>query len=81
MLSIQKFHCGNLTRERFRDIIKSDRYWEVNEVSGKRSMSTQPKDCGENCLQNSQQYLARAYVKGNATFRPRQLRLIWGFCK
>ena len=47
----KKYHIGNINKERFRDLIKTDRYWEVM-----RLISTEPfdtrKDCACLCLQD-----------------------------
>jgi MoaA/NifB/PqqE/SkfB family radical SAM enzyme len=47
-----KFHIGNITRDRFRDIFASDRYWEVMDYLRSDEFDAQ-KDCGENCLQTN----------------------------
>lgn len=47
----KKFHIGNITNERFRDVFRSDRYWEVMEYlqSDKFNAKTM---CGSLCLQH-----------------------------
>ena len=45
-----KFHMGHITRQRFRDIIMSDRYWDVIRYLASDQFDAS-KDCGENCLQ------------------------------
>lgn len=45
------FHIGNITRERFRDIWASDRYWEVINYLASDQFNPQ-KRCGPNCLQD-----------------------------
>jgi MoaA/NifB/PqqE/SkfB family radical SAM enzyme len=48
----QKFHVGNITRTRFRDLYDSDRYWEVMRYLGSDQFNAQ-KACGPNCLQTN----------------------------
>jgi MoaA/NifB/PqqE/SkfB family radical SAM enzyme len=63
-----KFHIGNITRDRFRDIYQSDRYWEVLNylASDEFDAST---DCGENCLQTNTNSWLNKYVQGKVTFQ------------
>jgi MoaA/NifB/PqqE/SkfB family radical SAM enzyme len=63
----QKFHFGNLTRQRFRDIIKSDRYWEVMNYLASDQFDAQ-KDCGENCLQTLSNSWLDKLVQGKVDF-------------
>lgn len=46
-----KLHIGNITKERFRDIVKGDRYWEVVRYLGSEEFDAK-KDCGSLCLQH-----------------------------
>lgn len=62
-----KFHCGNLTRERFRDIIKSDRYWEVMNYLASEAFDA-TRDCGENCLQTRSNSWLSQWVDGKVQF-------------
>jgi MoaA/NifB/PqqE/SkfB family radical SAM enzyme len=62
-----KFHCGNLTRQRFRDIIKSQQYWDVMDYLASDAFDA-TKDCGENCLQTRTNSWLHAYVNGDTTF-------------
>jgi len=48
----QKFHVGNITRTRFKDLYESDRYWEVMRYLGSDQFNAQ-KACGPNCLQTN----------------------------
>lgn len=48
----KKFHMGNIVTERFRDIVRSDRYWEVIDYLASKDFNAQ-KMCGTLCLQNS----------------------------
>lgn len=45
------FHIGNITKERFRDVFKSDRYWEVIRFLSSEKFNAQ-KMCGSLCLQH-----------------------------
>lgn len=62
-----KFHIGNITRNRFRDIYQSERYWDVLHylASDEFDAST---DCGENCLQTNTNSWLDKYVKGQVQF-------------
>lgn len=62
-----KFHIGNITRTRFRDILNSDRYLEVMRylASDEFDAST---DCGENCLQTNTNSWLDKYAKGTVQF-------------
>lgn len=48
----KKFHIGNIATERFRDIYKSDRYWEVMDYLASPDFNAK-KMCGSLCLQHS----------------------------
>jgi len=62
-----KFHIGHIQKQRFRDIFKSDRYWDV--LGYLAGGAFRPDlECGENCLQqNSNQWLYD-YVEGKVGF-------------
>lgn len=62
-----KFHIGNITRERFRDIFKSDRYWEVLRYLASDEFDAQ-KDCGENCLQTRTNSWLNQHMNGLVSF-------------
>ena len=62
-----KFHIGNITRDRFRDIFASDRYWEVISYLASDAFDAQ-QNCGENCLQTNTNLWLDRFVKGNAAF-------------
>ncbi len=47
----KKFHIGNITSERFRDVFKSDRYWEVMELLSSDKFNAKTM-CGSLCLQH-----------------------------
>lgn len=48
----KRFHISNITMQRFRDIIKSDKYWEVMDYLSSDKFDAQ-KDCSTLCLQNT----------------------------
>src|SRR5688572_22432941 len=62
-----KFHIGNITRTRFRDIFASDRYQEVMDYLASEDFDAQ-KDCGENCLQTRTNSWLDKYVKDQVAF-------------
>jgi MoaA/NifB/PqqE/SkfB family radical SAM enzyme len=62
-----KFHIGNITRDRFRDIYQSDRYWEVLNYLASDQFDAQ-KDCGENCLQTNTNSWLNKYMKDAVSF-------------
>jgi len=47
----KKFHIGNITQTRFKDIVNSDRYWEVMNYLASPNFDAQ-KMCGSLCLQH-----------------------------
>ena len=47
----KKFHIGNITQERFKDIWSSDRYWDVIRYLSSPEFNAQ-KMCGSLCLQH-----------------------------
>jgi MoaA/NifB/PqqE/SkfB family radical SAM enzyme len=48
----KKYHIGNITKERFLDICKSEKYWNVMEELSSNSFNAQTM-CGTLCLQHS----------------------------
>lgn len=62
-----KFHIGNITRDRFRDIFNSDRYWEVMDYLASDAFSAQT-ECGENCLQTNTNSWLSKFVDGRVAF-------------
>lgn len=62
-----KYHFGNITRTRFRDIFRSERYWEVIRYLASDEFDAQ-KDCGENCLQTRSNSWLSAWVNGQVQF-------------
>ncbi len=66
----KKFHVGNITRERFKDIVRSDRYWEVMNYLASPDFNAQ-KMCGSLCLQHKVNEQLDGYMKGeHALERP-----------
>lgn len=59
----KRFHIGNITQERFRDIWKSERYWEVMGLLASDKFNAQ-KMCGSLCLQHSVNKYLDNYKKG-----------------
>lgn len=47
----KKLHIGNIVTQRFKDVYRSDRYWEVMEYLGSRDFNAK-KMCGSLCLQH-----------------------------
>jgi MoaA/NifB/PqqE/SkfB family radical SAM enzyme len=62
-----KFHIGNITRTRFRDIFNSDRYWDVLRYLASDEFDAS-RDCGENCLQTNTNSWLNKYVNGEVSF-------------
>lgn len=64
----RKFHIANIARgDRFRDVVKSDRYWDVLRYLGSDEFNAQ-RNCGPNCLQTLSNSWLDKYVKGEVTF-------------
>ena len=58
-----KYHIGNIVETRFKEIVYSDRYWEViNELASPRFDAQ--KMCGSLCLQHKVNEYLDAYKKG-----------------
>ena len=47
----KRYHIGNIVKERFRDIVKSDKYWEVINFLTSEKFNAQTM-CGSLCLQH-----------------------------
>jgi MoaA/NifB/PqqE/SkfB family radical SAM enzyme len=62
-----KFHIGNITRTRFREILNSDRYLDVMKYLASDEFSAD-RDCGENCLQTNTNSWLDKYAKGAVSF-------------
>ena len=61
-----KFHIGNITRQRFKDIYQSDRYWDVLNYLASDDFDAS-RDCGENCLQTNTNSWLDKYLQGRAS--------------
>lgn len=57
------YHIGNIVTERFRDIVKSDRYWEVVGRIASPEFDAQTM-CGSLCLQHKTNEALDRHVKG-----------------
>lgn len=58
-----KFHIGNIVTERFKDIVRSDRYWEIVNYLASPSFDAQSM-CGTLCLQHKTNEALDNYKKG-----------------
>lgn len=65
----KKFHMGNIVDQRFKDIIQSDRYWEVVNYLASPRFNAQ-KMCGTLCLQHKVNEFLDGYKKGELTLDP-----------
>jgi MoaA/NifB/PqqE/SkfB family radical SAM enzyme len=59
----RKFHIGNIVEESFKDIVASDRYWEVVNHLASIEFNAQ-KTCDALCLQHKTNEALDAYKKG-----------------
>lgn len=59
----KKFHIGNITTQRFKDIVSSDRYWEVMGYLAGPDFNAQ-KMCGSLCLQHKTNEHLDGVMKG-----------------
>lgn len=61
------FHVGNITKQRFKEIFNSERYWEVMRYIASDEFDPR-KRCPSDCMQNvTNEWLFR-YLEGKATF-------------
>lgn len=58
----KKFHIGNIVTERFRDMVRGDRYWEVMNYLASPDFNAQ-KMCGSLCLQHKVNEYLDAFKK------------------
>ncbi len=65
----KKFHIGNITEMRFKDIWNSDKYWEVMNYLASPQFNAQTM-CASLCLQHNVNETLDAYVKGKIEFNP-----------
>jgi MoaA/NifB/PqqE/SkfB family radical SAM enzyme len=59
----RKFHIGNIVHESFKDIVLSDRYWEVMGYLGSEKFDAR-RMCGTLCLQHKTNEFLDEYKKG-----------------
>jgi len=59
----KKFHIGNICEERFGDLWRSDRYWEVMNYIAGPSFNAQ-RMCGSLCIQHKVNEVLDNYMKG-----------------
>jgi len=64
--SYKKFHIGNIVTDRFRDLVKGDRYWEVMNYLASPEFDAR-KMCGTLCLQHKVNEYLDAVQKGRVT--------------
>lgn len=63
----KKFHIGNITSERFRDVFKSDRYWEVIKFLSSDQFNAKTM-CGSLCLQHKTNEYLDKLAKGEIVY-------------
>jgi MoaA/NifB/PqqE/SkfB family radical SAM enzyme len=61
------FHIGNINRTRFKDIFRSERYWEVMKYLGSKHFDAS-KRCPPNCLQHIANDWLYRFKDGKVTF-------------
>jgi len=62
----KKFHMGSIVGQRFKDIVQSDRYWDVMSYLASAQFNAQ-KMCGTLCLQHKVNEYLDEHVKGRQT--------------
>jgi len=58
-----KYHIGNFVTQRFKDIVRSDRYWEIMDELSSNNFNAKVM-CGSLCLQHKTNEVLDAYEKG-----------------
>lgn len=77
----QKYHIGNITEKRFKDIWKSERYWEVMNLISSSNFDAKTM-CGTLCLQHKVNEFLDSIKKGKIEYKkpeakePRHLNFI-----
>ena len=61
----KKFHIGNIVDQSFKEIVNSDRYWEVMNYLASPEFNAQ-KMCGSLCLQHKVNQALDKYIKSGA---------------
>ena len=64
----KRYHIGNITQKRFKDIWKSEEYWEVMNHLASAQFDAKTM-CGTLCLQHKVNEALDNHVKGVKTFR------------
>ncbi len=64
----KKFHIGNITQSRFKDIWASEKYWEVMNYLASPQFNAQ-KMCASLCLQHNVNEVLDASMKGKVTLK------------
>ena len=64
-----KFHIGNIAEKRFKDIWKSDRYWEVMDYLSSEKFNAHT-DCGTLCLQHKANEFLWDLKQGKINLQP-----------
>jgi len=59
----KRFHIGNITQQRFKDIVKSEKYWEVMQHLASMNFDAQTM-CGSLCLQHKPNEHLDKLIKG-----------------
>ncbi len=65
----KRYHIGNITKERFKDIWASEKYWEVINYLASDKFDAQ-RMCGSLCLQHSVNKALDDHKKGLASIEP-----------
>jgi MoaA/NifB/PqqE/SkfB family radical SAM enzyme len=65
----KKFHIGNIVQQSFKDILHSNRYWEVMNYLASPKFDAQ-KMCGALCLQHKVNEYLDEYKKGRRQLVP-----------
>ncbi len=65
----KKFHIGNVTETRFKDLWSSDAYWEVMNTLASPDFDAQTM-CGSLCLQHKVNTALDAHLKGHVALSP-----------
>jgi MoaA/NifB/PqqE/SkfB family radical SAM enzyme len=64
----KRFHAGNIVEERFKDIIRGDRYWEIVNYLASPDFNAQ-RMCGSLCLQHKVNEYLDEHRKGRLELR------------
>ena len=64
-----RYHIGNITKQRFKEIWQSDRYWDIVRLLASDKFDAQ-RMCGSLCLQHSVNKYLDEYIKGRPLVEP-----------